>query len=317
MPDAPHRVLVTGGAGFIGSHIVDRLLGEGFTVGVLDSMITGSHDNLKAAGKGVSFHDVDIRDASSIEKVVSGYDSIVHEAALVSVTRSVEDPLTTNAVNVDGTVNLLRAAVHAKAKKFVYASSSSVYGDSATLPKTEDMVTRPISPYGVSKLSAELYCAAFARVYGIQTVALRYFNVFGPRQRPGPYGGVIPAVIKKALSGDRPVIYGDGEQSRDFTYVEDVAEANLQALKHDLPAGSVFNIGGGEPHSINELVAKVLEAVGRTDLEPQHLPPRMGDIRDSFADISRAASQLGYRPKFGFEEGLRQTVAWFRSGETT
>ena len=307
------RVLVTGGCGFIGSHIVDALLSRGYVVGALDNLSTGDRANLGAHwpnGGGFTLHERDIRDYDAVEKVVKSYDAVIHEAALVSVSRSVEDPLTVNAVNVDGTLNLLRASVKAGVKRFVYASSSSVYGESETLPKKETMVTVPVSPYGASKLAAENYCRVFAKVYGLHTVSLRYFNVYGPRQKSGFYSGVIPIFIKRALEGKPPQVYGDGEQTRDFTYVEDVVNANLLALENDLPKGEVFNIAAGDQISINRLASIILSMLGRDDLKPEHLDHRPGDIRRSYADVTKAREVLGYAPEHTIEDGVRRVVDW-------
>jgi UDP-glucose 4-epimerase len=242
---------------------------------------------------------------------LKGYEAIVHQGALVSVTRSVEDPLSTNSTNVTGTINLLKAAVDAGVRRVVYASSSSVYGETETLPKMEDMPTRPISPYAVSKLSAENYCVAFARVYGLGTVSLRYFNVYGPRQKYGPYSGVIPTFIKRVQNDEPPVIFGDGEQTRDFTYVQDVVEANLLSLTADLEPGQIFNVAAGRTCTINELAANISSLMGKPDLKAQHLAERKGDIRASYADINKARKVLGYQPKFELEKGLRRTIDWF------
>jgi len=312
------RVLVTGGGGFIGSHVVDRLVTEGFKVGVLDNFVTGDRTNLsRHTANAVTIHETDIVDADAVEKVLRGYDMVVHNAALVSVTRSVEDPILVNGVNVSGTVNLLRAAVRSRVERFVYASSSSVYGDTETLPKDESMPTRPTSPYGVSKLSAESYCSAFAKVYGLRTVSLRYFNVFGPRQKAGLYSGVIPIFIRRVLDGKHPIIYGDGSQTRDFTFVSDVVEANLLALSNDnVLGGEVYNIAGGRTTSVNELASKVTLLLGRPDLVPEHVGARKGDILASYADVSRAGRELGYRPRTSLSDGLKETIEWVMNSET-
>jgi UDP-glucose 4-epimerase len=307
------RVLVTGGAGFIGSHIVDRLREEGYEVGVLDNFSTGDILNLTEGPKGaVTIHDRDIQDYEAVRGVVQGYQAVVHQAALVSVARSVEDPLRVNQVNVTGTLNLLRAAVEAKVDRFVYASSSSVYGDTETLPKKESMGTVPSSPYGTSKLAAENYCRVFAKVYGLKTVSLRYFNVYGPRQKAGFYSGVIPTFIRRAREGKRPIVYGDGLQTRDFTFVEDVVEANFLSLtSSEIKGGEVYNVAAGGTISVNELALTVTGLLGRPELKPEHSEPRKGDIRASYADISKAREELGYRPKFSLAQGLTETIAWF------
>jgi len=310
------NILVTGGAGFIGSHIVDALIAKGHNVGVLDSLSTGRLSNLKThlASKKITFHEGDIADFEAVSRIVPGYDAINHEAALVSVTRSVENPLLTNEVNVGGTINLLKAAVDAKARKFVYASSSSVYGDTPTLPKIETMNPSPASPYGVSKLAGENYCRTFAKVYGLHTISLRYFNVYGPRQTYGPYSGVIPIFIQRILDNRPPIVFGDGGQTRDFTYVKDVVQANLRSLEStSVPPGSVFNIGRGKTITINELAAEIEMITGKTNLGIEHGPERLGDIRASFAEIAKAKQELGYMPETDTEEGLRHVVDWLLS----
>jgi len=310
-PDV-RRVLVTGGFGFIGSHTVDALLSKGYDVGVMDNLSTGRSSNLKAK---VETHIGDILDYDSVEKVVRGYDAVIHEAALVSVARSVEDPMTSSMVNIEGTLRLLRASVRAKVKRFVNASSSAVYGESQVLPKAETMNTEPMSPYAVSKLAAENYCTAFARVHGLRTVSLRYFNVYGPRQRYGQYSGVIPAFVRQVAKNEPPTIYGDGEQSRDFVYVEDVVRANVLALEHEIQGGEVFNIATGLPVTINRLASLIVEFEGKKGLEPVHLPPRAGDIRHSYADTKRAEKSLGYSPVFSIEEGLSRVIEWMREND--
>ncbi len=309
------RVLVTGGAGFIGSHIVDSLLSGGYQVGVLDNLATGDLANLQHHQGSFELHRTDLRDWEAVRSSVRGYDAIMHQGALVSVTRSVEDPLATNGTNVTGTVNVLRAAVDSGVRKVVYASSSSVYGETDVLPKREDLPTRPVSPYAVSKLAGECYCVAFAKVYGLKTVSLRYFNVYGPRQKPGPYSGVIPGFIKAVQGGQPPIIFGDGNQSRDFTFVDDVVQANLLGLTTDLAAGEVMNIGAGNPHTVNELAKMVLAILDRKDLSPVHEEGRSGDVRASYADIGKAARLLGYRPRVGLEDGLRRILAWSANRE--
>jgi UDP-glucose 4-epimerase len=307
------RVLVTGGAGFIGSHIVDRLTQEGVEVGVLDNFSTGDASNLaKSSNRGVSIHELDIQDYDAVRKVVGDYQVVVHEAALVSVARSVEDPLRVNQVNVTGTLNLLRAAVEARVERFVYASSSSVYGDTETLPKKESMGTVPSSPYGASKLAAENYCRVFAKVYGLKTVSLRYFNVYGPRQKGGFYSGVIPIFIRRVHEGKAPIVFGDGLQTRDFTFVQDVVEANILSLTSPLiKGGEVYNIAAGGTISVNDLALTVAGLLGKLDLSPEHAEPRKGDIRASYADVSKAREELGYRPRFSLAQGLAETIAWF------
>lgn len=307
------KVLVTGGCGFIGSHIVDELLYRGYSVSVLDNLSTGQEDNIAGLLSKISFHHGDISDLDFVTKVVRDYDAIIHEAALVSVTRSVENPQLTNSVNVDGTVNLLKAAADSGVRKFVYASSSSVYGETPTLPKEESMSTLPVSPYGVSKLAAENYCRTFANVYGLNSVSLRYFNVYGPKQKYGPYSGVIPTFIKQVLDGKAPVIFGDGGQTRDFTFVADVVRANILSLEKDVQPGSVYNIACGKTITINRLAELIIEILGKK-ITPVHAQKRMGDIRASYADISKASRDLGYEPKVGIEQGLRNVIEWFLGG---
>jgi len=264
---------------------------------------------LKGHSNRITIHNQDIRDAQAVRRIVKDYDAIIHQAALVSVARSVEEPLLVNEVNVTGTLNLLTAAVESKIERFVYASSSSVYGDTPLLPKREKMATNPSSPYGASKLAAENYCRVFAKVYGLNTLSLRYFNVFGPRQKAGFYSGVIPNFIKRISEGNRPVIYGDGLQSRDFTFVEDVVQANLLALKSSsAKPGQVYNIASGGTTSINELAAATARWLHKEHLLPEHVAPRKGDILASRADISKARRELGYKPRFTLEEGLGETV---------
>jgi UDP-glucose 4-epimerase len=292
------RVLVTGGAGFIGSHIVDALIGRDLEVGVLDDFATGEMSNLPIDSPRLRIHRGDIRDEAFVKQAVKGYDAIVHEAALVSVTRSIEDPERTNSVNVGGTLNLLSAANDAKIERFIFASSSSVYGESQTLPKIETMNTSPISPYAVSKLAAENYCRVFASVYGLSTVSLRYFNVYGPRQKYGPYSGVIPTFVNRVIHDEAPIVFGDGEQTRDFTYVQDAVSANLLSLERDPSPGEVFNVAGGAQVSLNLLAASIEKIMGKPSLGTEHAPPREGDIRHSFADISKARAVLGYSPRY-------------------
>ncbi len=303
---------MTGGAGFIGSSIVDGLLAEGYEVGILDDFSTGETANIPTGTpKAPKVHRGDIRDEALVKSVVKDYDAVVHQAAIVSVRRSVEDPFLVNAVNVGGTLNLLDAAARSKVERFLYASSSSVYGETETVPIREDVSTSPISPYAVSKLAAENYCRAFAKVHGLKTASLRYFNVYGPRQKYGVYSGVVPKFVASALKGERPVIYGDGEQTRDFVFVQDAVLANLLCLEKDVHAGEVFNVGGGTQTTVNRLAEIILDLVGKPDLRPEHSPLRPEDLRHSYADISRATRTLGYVPRFSIEEGLRRVVEWF------
>lgn len=306
-------MLVTGGAGFIGSHIVERLLGDGHSVRVLDNFSTGRRENLAAFGGGVDLVEGDIRDLGTVGRAVDGVDVIFHEAALASVPRSVDDPATSNQVNVLGTLNVLLAGRDAGVRRVIYASSSSIYGESPELPKREDMPPAPESPYAVSKLAGEYYCRVFTGLYGLDCVALRYFNVFGPRQDPeSQYAAVVPIFLAAMLSGRRPIIYGDGEQSRDFTYVENVVDANMLAAFAKGCSGEVMNAACGSTVTVNELFQKLRALVGAS-VEPVYDKPRPGDVRHSFSDISKARRLLGFQPAVGFDEGLVRTVEWSRA----
>ncbi len=312
------RFLVTGGAGFIGSHIAHALRTRGDDVRVLDNFSTGNRANLSAAlgdgsdGPKGELVEGDLRDLPTVREACRGVDVVFHEAALPSVARSVEDPVTSDDSNVRGTLHVLLAAKDAGVRRVVYAGSSSAYGESPTLPKHEGMTGDPISPYGVTKFTGELYCRSFARVYGLSTVVLRYFNVFGPRQDPGsPYSGVIALFCRAVLSGSPATIHGDGEQSRDFTFIDNVVAGNLLAAERDVPGGSVLNVATGSSITLNRLVAVLGEIAGRP-LVVRHGPPRAGDIRDSLADIARAREILGYRPSVEFREGLARTLDWYR-----
>jgi nucleoside-diphosphate-sugar epimerase len=311
-------VVITGGAGFIGSHLVGAFLREGAAVRVLDNLATGHRENLTqvvdASGQQAHFTFVegDITDRKLVHEVVKGADYVLHQAALPSVQRSVEDPLTSNFANVEGTLNVLLAARDAGVKRVVNASSSSVYGDSAQLPKIETMPASPQSPYAVSKLAAEAYCQAFTRVYKLETVSLRYFNVFGPRQDPqSPYAAVVPRFIEALLRRTRATIYGDGQQSRDFTHIDNVVQANMLAIEAAGVAGEAFNIACGENVSL-QTVLQLLTDLSGQPLDPEYQAPRAGDVRHSLADISKAERMLGYRPTIPFREGLRQTLEYYR-----
>jgi UDP-N-acetylglucosamine/UDP-N-acetyl-alpha-D-glucosaminouronate 4-epimerase len=305
------RVLVTGGAGFIGSHLAAALRARGDSVRVLDSLQTGRRENLDAA-PGAELLEGDVRDPRAARAACQGIDVVFHEAAIPSVTRSVEDPIASDDANSRGTLQMLVAARDAGVKRFVYAGSSSAYGDSPVLPKREEMAAEPISPYGVSKLAGELYCRSFARVFGLPTVVLRYFNVFGPRQDArSPYSGVIALFIRAALSGEPATVNGDGEQSRDFTFVDNVIDANLAAVERDVPPGTVLNAAMGSSVTLNELLRTLGELTGRA-IPARHGPARPGDIRHSLADISRARALLGYEPRVGLREGLSRTLEWYR-----
>ena len=302
-------ILVTGGAGFIGSNLVEALLNRGDKVRVFDNFSTGRRENLASFIADVDLVEGDLRDYHTVSRAVRGCEAIAHIGALPSVPRSIEEPLTTNNVNITGTLNILEAARDFGANRIVLASSSSVYGRNKELPKREDMTPAPLSPYAISKLTCERYFAVYHELYQMETVVLRYFNVFGPRQDPNsPYAAVIPKFIRALRTGVQPTVFGDGEQSRDFTYVSNVVDANLLAL--DAPAeahGQVFNIACGDSVTLNELVAQLNNILG-TDLVPCYEPPRLGDVKHSQADIAKAQHVLGYWPQVSFEEGLRRTV---------
>lgn len=304
--------LVTGGAGFIGGHIVERLVGDGRRVRVLDDLSTGRRENLASVAKRIELIEGDIRDAATVGRAMRDVEAVLHLAARASVPRSIEQPVETNEANVSGTLNLLIAARDAGVRRFVYSSSSSAYGETPKLPKQESDTPEPLSPYAVSKLAAEHYCACFAKVYGLQTVSLRYFNVFGPRQDPNsPYAAVLPAFLSRMTRGQRPVVFGDGEQSRDFCYIDNVVEANLLAATAAGVSGEAVNIACGERTTLNEIVAIINRQLG-TDLPAEYREPRPGDVKHSLADISAARKVIGYEPKVLFAEGLRRTVEWYR-----
>ena len=303
--------LVTGGAGFIGSHIVDELVRRGEQVRVLDNLSTGKRENLAAVIERIEFVEGDIRNLETVRGAVQGVDYVMHQAALPSVPRSIADPMTSHEVNATGTLNVLIAARDTQVKRVVYASSSSVYGNSPTLPKHEEMPTNPLSPYAVSKLAGENYCRAFYQVYGVPTVALRYFNVFGPRQDPtSQYSAVIAKFITAMLRGEAPTIYGDGSQSRDFTYVANVVQANLLACECDEANGQVLNIACGERYSLLDLHAE-LRRILSVKTPPLFAPVRKGDVKHSLAAIELARHGLGYEPEVKWGEGLQRTVEWY------
>jgi nucleoside-diphosphate-sugar epimerase len=305
--------LITGGAGFIGSHIVDEVLRRGDDVRVVDNLSTGQEVNLAEVRERIKFYQLDIRDLEAMRPCFEGVDYVIHLAALASIPRSIADPITSNAVNVDGTLNVLVAARDAKAKRVVFAASSSAYGDNPVLPRVETHEPRPLSPYALMKLTGEYYCKVFTNIYGLETVSLRYFNIFGPRQNANsPYTGVLSLFNAAYIRGTTPMIYGDGEQSRDFTYVANVVDASLRACIAPGASGGVFNVGVGEQHSINQIIAMMNKIFGR-DVKPNYAPPRPGDVRESLANISRARAILGYTPLVPFEEGLRRTVEWYRA----
>jgi UDP-glucose 4-epimerase len=303
--------LVTGGAGFIGSNTVDELVRRGHGVTVLDDLSAGKEANLEKVRQQITFIRGSITDREAVEKACRGADYVLHLAARTSVPRSVKQPLETNQINVDGTLNVLVAARDAGVRRVVFASSSSIYGDTPTLPKHEGMPPAPISPYGVTKLVGELYGRVFHRTYGLDFVALRYFNVFGPRQDPGsPYSGVLSLFIAAMRNGGEPNVFGDGEQSRDFTFVQNVVAANIQACETPGIGGRAFNLGTGGRYTLNYTL-QLLEGFAGRQAKAKHGPPREGDIRDSQADISLAAQSFGYKPQVGFEAGLRKTWDWY------
>lgn len=305
--------LVTGGCGFIGSNIARHLVTAGERVRVLDDLSTGTLRNLAGIENSVEVVESSLLDREGLEAATEGVDYVLHQAALPSVQRSVEDPESSNRVNVDGTVMLLNACRAAGVKRVVYAASSSAYGDQPALVKHERLLPLPKSPYAVSKLAAEYYLQAFSECYGLETVCLRYFNVFGPRQDPkSEYSAVIPRFITRCLRGERPIIFGDGQQSRDFTYVENNVMANVVAATAPGVSGQVFNIACGKSYSLLDLLGEINRILG-TNLEPEFQPERRGDVKHSLADISKAQKMLGYQVEVDFTEGLRRTIEWYRS----
>jgi nucleoside-diphosphate-sugar epimerase len=309
--------LVTGGAGFIGSHIVEELARRGHAVRVLDDFSTGKPENLASVRDRVTIFEGDVRDLALCRRAAAGADYVFHEAAQISVPKSIEDPVLNDAVNVGGTLNVLWAAKEGGAKKFVLASSTSVYGDNPDLPKRETMSGIPLSPYALSKWMGERYCQSFSRIYGVPAVALRYFNVFGPRQDPrSQYAAAVPIFITRMLGGEQPVIYGDGEQTRDFVYVEDVVQANILAAEAPGGSGEIYNVASSESLTVNGLARTIAEIIGRP-LAPVYAPERPGDIRHSAADIGKIEAALGYRPRFDFRRGLERTIAWTKEQRRT
>jgi nucleoside-diphosphate-sugar epimerase len=307
------RYLVTGGAGFIGSNIVDELVGRGHEVVVLDDLSTGQEANLSGVRKKIDFRVGTITDLATLQAACRGVDHVIHLAACTSVPKSVKDPIETNRINIDGTLNVLIAARDAKVRRFVFSASSAAYGELPELPKVETMQPAPISPYGVTKYVGELYAQVFGRVYGLENACLRYFNVFGPRQDPtSQYSGVLSRFMLAILEQRQPVIYGDGEQSRDFTYIENVVDETLRASEASGVSGMVFNGGTGVRITLNE-VLKLLEKITGMKIQAKHDPARAGDIRDSQADLSLARRVLGYEPRVRFEEGLKRTWDWYKS----
>ncbi|HVJ09781.1 MAG TPA: SDR family oxidoreductase [Acidisarcina sp.] len=307
------RYLITGIAGFIGSTLARALVSQGHEVRGIDNLSTGKLENLADIRQAISFEEMDLQDMAGLRTACEGVDFISHQAAMASVPRSVKDPLLTHNSNINGTLNLLLAARDAGVRRIVYAASSSAYGDQPTQPKQELMLPMPLSPYAVQKLTGEYYMQAFWRVYGLETVCLRYFNIFGPRQAAdSPYSGVIAQFTYKMMAGETPTIFGTGEQSRDFTFVSNAVNANLLALAapREVATGRVFNIGTGRSHTLNEVYAAIAELLSFRR-QPIYGPPREGDVQHSLASIERASTELGYRPAADFYEGLRQTVAWY------
>lgn len=308
------RVLVTGGAGFIGSHLVERLVKEGRFVRVLDSFETGKRENLAAWRSDIELIEGDLRDLGTCKKACAGVDVVFHEAALPSVPRSIAEPLKSFEITLQGTNTLLVAAREAGVRRVVQASSSSIYGDQPTLPKHEEMPPAPRSPYAAHKLGAEQLGVAFAASMGIEVVALRYFNVFGPRQDPNSqYAAVVPKFAVSCLQGERPTIYGDGEQSRDFTFVENVVEANLLAATAEQASGGVFNVACGERFTVNELFRRIRDLARTPEIEPYYVPTRAGDVKHSLASIDAARRVLRYEPRIDLQKGLERTVEWYRA----
>lgn len=306
--------LVTGGAGFIGSHLAEGLLHAGYAVRILDDLSSGRRENLASIANEVDLRIGSVTDPDAVSAAMAGVDIVYHEAAIPSVQRSVEDPIASHRVNLDGTLNVLVAARDAGVGRFVFAGSSSAYGNSETLPKHEDMMPAPLSPYAAQKLASEAYAKAFACCHDIQTVVLRYFNVYGPRQDPSsPYSGVISLFITALLEGRAPRIYGDGEQSRDFVYVADVVQANVAAATADGRGGALVNIAGGRQITVNELFRQIRTAVGAAaaEIEPEYAPGRTGDVRDSLAELGRAGRLLDYAPSVPLHEGIQRTVDYY------
>ena len=306
-------VLVTGGAGFIGSHIAATCAARGARVRVIDDLSTGHSENLEEIGGEIDFVRGSLNDEETLRRALEGVELVFHEAAIPSVARSVENPRESHRACAEATFSLLLAARDAGVRRVVYAASSSAYGDQPTLPKIETMSPDPLSPYAAAKLMGEYYCQVFTRTYGLETVALRYFNVFGPRQDPSStYSGVISRFIAALSTGQTPVIYGDGEQSRDFTYVSNVVEANLRAAETTRGVGQIINVANGERVTLNELLDRLKEITGNTNVEAEYRDARVGDVKHSLADITRAREFLGYEPQVGLEEGLRLTIDWWK-----
>ena len=307
------KFLVTGGAGFIGSNICRQLVAEGCFVRVVDNLLTGKRSNLADVMDKIDFVEADMGDAEVAQSAMKDVDVVLHQGALPSVPRSVDDPAATHQHCVDATFTLLMAARDAGIKRFVYAASSSAYGDTPTLPKVETMPTSPLSPYAVGKLVGEYYCSVFSQVFGLETVALRYFNVFGPYQDPtSQYAAAITAFVTAILKGEPPTVYGDGEQSRDFTYIDNVVEANLRAARAEKTQGQVVNIACGEAITVNAIIALINELLGK-NVAPDYAPSRPGDVKHSLADITAAGNLIGYQPVVTFRQGLEKSIDWYRN----
>lgn len=307
------KVLVTGGAGFIGSNLADELIQRGARVVIIDNLVTGFRENLDEINGGFDFVEGDINDDRALSRAIEGVEIVFHQAAVPSVPRSVDDPVETHQACVNATFNLLVKAKATGVRRFIYAGSSSAYGDQPTSPKVETMRPEPLSPYAAAKLAGEYYCRVFHQVYGLETLSLRYFNVFGPRQNPSSqYSGVISRFIDAFMSGSMPVIYGDGEQTRDFTYIANVVDANMKAAQASTGFGSVMNVANGEAVSLNELVEVMRNVTGKRDVAPAYQPARTGDILHSLADNRRAVETIGYEKLVGLEEGIRQTIDWWK-----
>ena len=308
------KVLVTGGAGFIGSNLTDELIRKGAKVVIIDNLVTGFRENLEEIEGDFEFIEGDLNDNEKLKHAVGGVEFIFHQAALPSVPRSVENPTETHEACVNGTFNLLKAAKENGVKRLIYAASSSAYGDQETLPKIETMRPEPLSPYAAAKLMGEYYCQVFSRVYNLETISLRYFNVFGPRQNPSSmYSGVISRFIDALMKNETPVIYGDGEQTRDFTYVANVVDANIKAAQSEMGIGEVANAANGEKISLNELLNVLKKITGNENVEAKFEPARKGDVKHSQADNRRAVEWLGYEKLVGLEEGLRRTIDWWKT----
>jgi nucleoside-diphosphate-sugar epimerase len=304
--------LVTGGAGFIGSHIAAAMEAGGARVRVIDDLSTGHRENIEEIGGKVDFIEASLNDQDAIRRALEDVEVVFHEAAIPSVPRSVSDPLETHVACVDATLSLLMAAREKGVRRIIYAASSSAYGDQPTLPKKEDMRPEPLSPYAVAKLVGEYYCQTFTRVYGLETISLRYFNVFGPRQDPSSqYSGVISRFIGALMTGERPVIYGDGEHSRDFTYISNVVDANLRAAETTRGIGEVINVANGERTTLNQVLDELKRLTGKEEVQANYLQPRAGDVLHSLADISRAREYLDFEPRMKLREGLKLTIDWW------